>query len=292
MTVRVLVFGRSGQVASELARCAGPEFAIRTVPRGEADLTRPDGCAALIAAAGVDAVINAAAYTAVDRAEAEPDIAFRVNAEAPGAMAAAAAARGVPFLHVSTDYVFDGSSERPWCEDDATGPLGVYGRTKLEGERRVAAVGGRHAILRTSWVHSAHGTNFVRTMLRLGRERDRLTVVDDQRGGPTAAGDVASALLAVARGLVSGQGDGGIYHFSGAPAVSWAGFARAVFALAGWERVPEIVPIRSEDWPTAAVRPRNSVLDCSRIRAAFGIVQPEWRRSLAAILDELGEGRA
>ena len=197
--MRVLVFGQTGQVATELARQAAPDMAMTCMGRDRADLSDPAACAAVIAASDADVVINAAAYTAVDRAESAEDLATTINGTAPGAMAAACKAAGIPFLHVSTDYVFDGSGTRPWQPDDATGPLGAYGRSKLAGEQAVRAAGGAHAITRTSWVFSAHGANFVKTMLRLGAERDKLTIVADQIGGPTAAADIAAALLTMAR---------------------------------------------------------------------------------------------
>ena len=209
-----------------------------------------------------------------------------VNAEAPGAMARAAARKGVPFLHISTDYVFDGSGEAPWKPDDPTGPLGAYGRSKLAGEIGVRAADGKHAILRTSWVFSSHGANFVRTMLRLGRERDALRVVDDQTGGPTAAGDIAVALLTMARALQDGA-PGGTYHFAGSPDVTWAGFAREIFARAGLEVAVTGIP--SSDYPTPARRPANSRLDCATLEADFGIPRPDWRESLGGILAELAE---
>ena len=239
-----------------------------------------------MAEAEAEVVINAAAYTAVDRAEAEPELAHAVNAAAPGAMARAAAARGLPFLHVSTDYVFDGAPGRPWREHDPTGPLGVYGASKLAGERAVAEAGGPHLILRTAWVFSAHGSNFVKTMLRLGAERDTLSVVDDQRGGPTPAGAIADALLAIAAAFGRGEGVGGVFHFAGAPAVSWAEFARAIFAAKGG-KAPEVRPIPSSAYPTPARRPLNSVLDCSAIAAAYGLAQPDWRAGLAEVIGEL-----
>lgn len=290
--MKLLVIGATGQVATELRRLACDDLSVTALGRAEADLTDPDACAARIMAADADAVVNAAAYTAVDKAEEEEDVARLVNAAAPGAMAGAAAARGLPFLHVSTDYVFDGSGDLPWPEDASTGPLGAYGRTKLEGERLVAAAGGPHAILRTAWVFSAHGANFVRTMLRVGAARDRLTVVDDQRGGPTAAADIAAALVAIARAFADGRGRSGVFHFTGAPTVSWCGFAREIFARADWIAAPEVVPIATEDWPTPAVRPRNSALDCRRIREAYGIEQPDWRVALDAVLAELKDSAA
>jgi dTDP-4-dehydrorhamnose reductase len=290
MTLRLLVFGRTGQVATEIARLAGPDLAVRALGRAEADLANPEGCARAVAAAEADVVVNAAAYTAVDRAEQEEALAATVNGEAPGAIARAAAARGLPFLHVSTDYVFDGSGDRPWTEDDPPAPLGAYGRSKLAGERAVAAAGGPHAVLRTSWVHAGHGTNFVRTMLRAGAARPRLSVVDDQRGGPTPARAVAATLVALAEAFAHGRGVSGIFHFCGAPPTSWFGFAREIFARAEWMTPPEIVPIRTADWPTPAARPANSVLDCTKIRAAYGIGQPDWKATLGPVIAELRAG--
>lgn len=289
MTLSALVIGRTGQLAVALQRLAAADLAVRCVGRDEADLGDPAACAAVVADAQADVIINAAAYTAVDRAEQEPDLAMRVNGEAPGAMARAAAARGLPFLHVSTDYVFDGSGSRPWREDDPVAPLNAYGRSKLAGEQAVAACGGPHAILRTSWVFSGHGASFVRTMLRVGAGRDRLTVVDDQRGGPTDAADIAAALATVARAFAAGRGVSGIFHYAGAPVVSWREFAAAAIARAGWRNPPEIVPIRSEDWPTPAARPRNSALDCARIAEVYGVRQPDWRPALDRAVAELLE---
>jgi dTDP-4-dehydrorhamnose reductase len=287
VTLRVLMFGATGQVATEIRRLAGPDLAVRALGRGEADLADPEACAAHVAAAEADVAINAAAYTAVERAEAEEDLATVVNGAAPGAMARAAAARGMPFLHVSTDYVFDGSGDRPWREDDPVAPLGAYGRSKLAGERAVAAAGGPHVILRTAWVFAAHGHNFVGTMLRVGAERDRLTVVDDQRGGPTAAADIAAALVAVSRAFAAGRGVSGVFHFCGAPTVTWRGFAQEIFRQADWIRAPEVAPIATADWPTPAARPKNSALDCARIAADYGVAQPDWRASLDTIIAEL-----
>lgn len=285
--MKSLVFGTTGQVGIELARRAPGGVTVEALGRDRADLTDPAICAAAIAATDADIVINAAAYTAVDQAESDRETAHRVNAEAPGAMARAAAARGLPFLHVSTDYVFDGSGTRPWAEDDPVAPLGVYGETKLAGERAVAEAGGAHVILRTAWVFSAHGRNFVKTMLRAGAERDELSVVDDQRGGPTAAADIADALWTVAAAFQDGKGQSGTYHFAGAPSVSWAGFAEAIFACSSLPRKPAIKRIPASDYPTPAKRPANSTLDCSRIRAAYGIDQPDWRKSLSEVIREL-----
>jgi dTDP-4-dehydrorhamnose reductase len=284
--MRVLVFGRTGQLATELARACPQGWQMTCLGRDTADLADPAACAAAVARAEADVVVNAAAWTAVDRAEAEEDRARTVNAEAPGAMARAAAARGLPFLHVSTDYVFDGSGTRPWAEDDPTGPLGAYGRTKLAGEAAVRAAGGAHVILRTSWVFSAHGTNFVRTMLRLGAERSALRVVADQIGGPTPAAAIAEALLTIARAFGSGRGKSGTFHFSGQPDVSWANFAREILHRTGSQM--QVSDIATADYPTPARRPANSRLDCGRIAASYGIARPDWRQGLASVLAELG----
>ncbi|MFT4012834.1 MAG: dTDP-4-dehydrorhamnose reductase [Paracoccus sp. (in: a-proteobacteria)] len=278
----LLVFGRTGQVARELARLA-PE--ARFLGRDSADLSDPAACARVLTAARPAAVINAAAHTAVDRAESEPDLAHAVNAAAPAAMARAAASLGVPFLHISTDYVFDGSGDAPWREGDPTGPLGVYGASKLAGERGIAAAGGQWAVLRTSWVFSAHGANFVKTMLRLGAEREELGVVADQHGGPTPARDIAGACLAMIAAMRSDPTQGGIYHFAGAPDCTWADFARAIMAQAGL--ACRVRGIATSDYPTPARRPGNSRLDCGAIQRDFGIARPDWRAGLAQVITEL-----
>ncbi len=284
--MKVLVFGRTGQLATELVRRAPQGWALTRLGREAADLEDPEACARAIAESDAGLVINAAAYTAVDRAEEEEDRAHVINAAAPAAMARAAAARGVPFLHVSTDYVFDGAGDRPWRPDDAPAPLGAYGRTKLAGERGVAAAGGAHLILRTSWVFSAHGSNFVKTMLRVGPERGALRVVEDQIGGPTAAGDIADALLTVAAAFADGRGTSGIYHVAGQPFVSWADFAREIFARAGLDVAVESIP--SSEYPTPAPRPRNSRLDGAALMADYGVAPPDWRAALDDVLTEIG----
>jgi dTDP-4-dehydrorhamnose reductase len=277
----ILVFGKTGQVAQELQR----RGAVVALDRTAADLADPDACAAKIRALRPDLVINAAAYTAVDRAEEEEALATVINGEAPGAMARAAAELGVAFLHVSTDYVFDGTGKKPWGVSDQPHPIGAYGRSKLAGERAVVAAGGAHAILRTSWVFSAHGGNFVKTMLRLGRTRDALSVVADQVGGPTAAGDIADALLTMAQAFLAGRGASGVYHFAGAPDTSWAGFAREIFVQSGLDVA--VGDIASSAYPTPAKRPANSRLDCSDLLRDYGIGRPDWRASLAEVLQEL-----
>jgi dTDP-4-dehydrorhamnose reductase len=276
-----LVFGSTGQLARALAVHPG----VRTIARAEADLADADACAALITATRPGAVINAAAYTAVDRAEAEEPLARRINAEAPGAMARACAGLGIPFVQVSTDYVFDGSGAAPWAADAPPAPLNAYGRSKLAGEVAVRAAGGVQAILRTAWVFSGSGANFLRSMLRLGAERGEVRVVADQIGGPTPADALAEACLTIAAALAAEPGKSGTYHFAGAPEASWAGFAREIFAQAGLPcTVREIV---SADYPTPAHRPRNSRLDCRATGAAFGLAQPDWRAGVARALREL-----
>ena len=277
--MRVLVFGKTRQVARELQRYDG----VTALSRTDADLSDPAACAAISAETEIDVIINAAAYTGVDAAETDTEMAFRVNAEAPISMAKAAAKRALPFLHISTDYVFDGSATRAWREDDATGPLGVYGASKLAGEHGVRAAGGPHAILRTSWVVSAHGNNFVKTMLRLGIECDALSIVADQIGGPTCARDIAAALMTMATQLHTDPSKSGTYHFAGTPSVSWADFAREIFKQAGI--TCDISDIPSSAYPTPAARPLNSKLDCSKLSTTFDINRPDWRVGLSDILN-------
>lgn len=281
----ILVFGKTGQVATELQR--HPD--VTALGRDTADLSDPATCAAAIRHQAPSAVINAAAYTAVDRAEDEEALAHRINAEAPGVMARTCADLGIPFLHISTDYVFDGTGTEPWREADPTSPQNAYGRTKLAGETALRAAGGAAAILRTSWVFSAHGNNFVKTMLRLSETRDHLTVVADQIGGPTPARAIAAALLTMAEAMRQGQ-PGGLYHFAGQPPTSWACFARETFACAGRDVTVEDIP--SAAYPTPAARPLNSRLDCSSIKADFGITPPDWRAELKTVITELGHGTA
>lgn len=284
--MKILVFGEIGQVGQELQRRAGEiELEIRGLD--DANFEDPDACAAFVTATDADAVINAVAYTAVDKAEEQQDLALMINGTTPGALAQAAAARGLPFVQISTDYVFDGSGEAPWSVDSPSGPLGAYGRTKLAGELAVRAAGGPHAILRTSWVVSAHGNNFIKTMLRLGGERDGLTIVADQIGGPTTAASIADACLEIAKQLVADPGKTGTFHFSGGPDVSWADFAREIFRQSGVSC--EVTDIPSSDYPTPAVRPYNSRMDNSLTEATFGIQRPDWRVGLSEILADLKE---
>ena len=280
--MRALVFGKSGQVARELERLL-PE--ARFLDRAAADLSDPAACARAIRESEAAVVINAAAWTAVDKAETEEAAATVINGDAPAAMARAAAERGIPFLHISTDYVFSGSGSAPWVETDPVAPPNAYGRSKLAGERGVQAAGGAWAILRTSWVFSAHGANFVKTMLRLSDTRDALSVVEVQIGGPTPAADIAAALVTMARAMAAGQ-TGGIYHFGGSPWVSWADFAREIFAASG--RKVAVTGIPTSAYPTPALRPLNSRMDCSALARDFGLAAPDWKAGLQRVLQDLG----
>lgn len=283
--MKLLVFGEIGQLGQELQRRAG-DVTLEVRGLEEADFTNPDVCAEFVTNTYADAVINAVAYTAVDKAEEDEALALQINGTTPGAIARAAAERGLPLVQISTDYVFDGSGTAPFTTDHPTGPLGAYGRTKLVGEDQVRAAGGTHAIFRTSWVVSSHGNNFVKTMLRLGAERDRLTIVADQIGGPTCAADIADTCLSAAAQLLSDPGKSGTYHLSGGPDVSWADFAREIFAQAGLSC--EVADIPSSDYPTPAKRPLNSRMDNSTTETVFGIKRSDWRVGLSDILKDLG----
>jgi dTDP-4-dehydrorhamnose reductase len=287
--VKILVTGRDGQVARSLAERGGAHE-LTFAGRPELDLADPASIERAVAAAAPDLVVSAAAYTAVDKAEDEPDLAMAVNGEGPGALARAAARMGVPVIHLSTDYVFDGSLDRPWREDDPVAPINTYGATKLAGERAVAASGVAYAILRTAWVYSPFGSNFVRTMLRLAETRDALAVVDDQIGCPTSALDIADAILAIAGAWAAepARGINTIYHFAGTGEASWADFARAIFEERGRRGGPaaEVKGIPASAYPTRARRPANSRLDCRKFAQAF-YPPPAWRDSLRVVTDRL-----
>jgi len=284
----VLVTGGSGQVGSALQRLGG-EFVAPS--RAELDLADVDALVAAVAGRPWRAVVNAGAYTAVDKAESDVVGAWKINALAPAALAAATRAAGIPLIHISTDYVFDGRKGAPYVEADATVPLNVYGQSKLAGEHAVAASNPRHAILRTSWVYSPHGHNFVKTILRLAGERDRLAIVDDQHGCPTAARDVARACRDIALLCTKTPEDipYGLYHYCGKGETTWCGFAKAIVQMASphLPNVPEIVPISTADYPTPAVRPRDTRLDCSAIVRRFTLSPRPWHEGLAETLDQL-----
>jgi dTDP-4-dehydrorhamnose reductase len=280
---RLVILGAQGQVGGALAaRVRQAGMACDAFGRAECDITDPMALKRIIGAGHF--VINCAAYTAVDQAETEVEAAYRVNATGAENVAAACARAGIPLVHLSTDYIFDGESREPVREDDPPRPLNVYGHSKLAGETAVRQCLQTHLILRSSWIFSAYGQNFVKTVLRLANTQSQLRVVEDQIGGPTAAADVAKAILDImAVSTQSGFTDWGTYHFSGVPPVSWCDFARAIVV----DRGAVVLPVASNDDPRPARRPSNSVLDCSRIKRVFGIEQPDWRAALADVLMEL-----
>jgi len=283
-----MVTGGAGQLATALARAGGP--AVRRVGRPEFDFDWPDTLAAVFQATRPALLVNAAAWTAVDAAEAEPDAAGRANRDGPATLAALCADAGIPMIHVSTDYVFDGLKGAPYTEADPTSPTGVYGRTKLEGEQAVLAACPQAVVLRTSWVYSAVGKNFVRTMLAAAQRLPRLRVVADQQGCPTSADDLAGAILAIARQLAAAdRPPSGVFHACGTGAATWHGLATAVFqdAARHGHPVPEVDAITTQDWPTPARRPPDSRLDCGKLAQAFGVRLPDWRASVARTIDEL-----
>jgi dTDP-4-dehydrorhamnose reductase len=296
--VKILLFGRNGQVGWELQRSLAPLGEVIALGSGSenglsGDFLDPDGIVRTVRTVRPDVVVNAAAYTAVDKAESDADRAAQVNALTPAVIARAAAEAGAWMVHYSTDYVFDGSGTRPWREDDATGPLSVYGRTKLAGEQGITSANPRHLVLRTSWVYGARGGNFAKTMLRLARERDRLTVIDDQFGAPTGADLLADVTAHALRSLLGGTGQAGIYHVAAGGETTWNGYARFVVGCAqqAGEKLKagpqEVDPVPTSAFPTPARRPHNSRLDTSRFRAAFGLVLPPWQQGVARMLQEL-----
>ena len=302
---RLLLVGANGQVGRELRRSLARLGEVVAATRdGRLD---EDACRAvdladrqalihLVRETAPSAVVNAAAYTAVDRAESEREVAFQANAEAPGALAHACAGLGIPFVHYSTDYVFDGEGTRPYREDDPVAPLGVYGASKLAGEQAVRDAGGRHLIFRTAWVYAAHGHNFLRTMLRLGAEREELRVVADQTGTPTPAALIADVTaVALAKALAGNAPMAGLWHLVADGQTTWHGFAEAIFAEATaaglLSRAPRVLPIGTADYPTPARRPAYSCLDTSRLRHDFGVVLPAWERGLGGVVDELIQRR-
>ncbi len=290
--MRILVFGKTGQVGTGLARSLQPLGDVRVLGRAEVDLSDLAAIARLVRAERPDVVVNAAAYTAVDRAESEPELAMTVNGRAPGAMARAAAEIGALLVHYSTDYVFDGSARSPYAEDAPTCPLSVYGRTKLAGEEAVRAAGGNHVILRTSWVYSLRGHNFLKTVLRLARERDELRIVDDQIGSPTCAGALAAGTAALITRVQQQGGlqaeQAGVYQMTCAGATSWYGFAKKILEAAHLGNTVRLVPIKTPEYPTPAVRPAYSVLSNEKLARAFDVRLPDWEEGLHQCLAEGG----
>ncbi len=291
--MRIVVTGKSGQVATALAeRGAAQGVDIALVGRPELDLLDPEAGLPAIADLRPDVIVSAAAYTAVDKAETDADAAQAINAAAPGAIARLADRLGVPLVHLSTDYVFDGRKDAPYVEADDTNPLSIYGRTKLAGEEAVAGETANHAILRTAWVYSPFGNNFLKTMLRLAEQRPALGIVADQVGNPTSALDIADAVIAVARNLVSRPGDEslrGIFHMTGSGDASWADFASEIFAVSAALGRPSSVVNRigTADYPTPAPRPANSRLSTEKLKSIHGVVMPDWQSSTRSTLARL-----
>ena len=296
MPMRIAVTGQSGQIVLSMLERAPAGIEVIALGRPTLDLADLASIAPAIAAARPDIVVNAAAYTAVDQAESEPELATLVNATGTGEIAKAAAGLGVPIVQISTDYVFDGALDRPYREDDPVGPVSAYGGSKLAGERAVAAATPDHAILRTAWVYSPFGRNFVKTMLRLAETRDEIGVVADQFGCPTSALDIADAVFAVARNLVARPGDAGlrgIFHMAAEGEAAWADVAEAIFAereRLGGSPV-RVRRIATADYPTPARRPANSRLDCGKLSARHGVRLPKWRDSLTTCVERLLENQ-
>lgn len=293
--MRIVVTGTKGQLAQSLLACATADISLIAVGRVSMDFEKLQTIAPALASAQPDVIVNAAAYTAVDQAEAEEARAFRINATAAGAVSAAARKLNVPVIHLSTDYVFDGRADAPYRETDATSPLNAYGRSKLAGEKTVATANPDHVILRTSWVYSPFGQNFLKTMLRLGETRDEINVVADQYGCPTAAADIAAAIVAVASTLRAKPDDArlrGTFHLAGSGDTTWAEFAKMIFdeaAMRGGKRV-NVVPITAAEYPTAAARPNNSRLNCDKLSEIYGLRLPDWRSSARVCVAQMMSG--
>jgi dTDP-4-dehydrorhamnose reductase len=292
---RILIVGNAGQLGRELEQIFADVGTILAVDRESVDLANPDQTRDLVRRAAPDVILNAAAYTAVDRAESEMAQAHAINALAPRILAEEAAERDALLVHYSTDYVFDGSKQEPWTEDDAPAPLSVYGASKLAGEQAIQNSRARHLIFRTSWVYGPHGKNFLLTMLRLAAERDSLSIVDDQIGAPTTSIALARATHEIVTGVLAGRFGvandwSGLYHMTCAGSVSWFGFAQAIFARASEQlgvKAPELISIGTKDYPTPAARPRNSVLSNAKLHACFGVQLPSWQSALDEVITRL-----
>ncbi|HEX4551649.1 dTDP-4-dehydrorhamnose reductase [Pseudomonas sp.] len=281
--MKILICGRNGQVSQELQASLAGLGSLVVLGRDRLDLAQPAQIRQHVRQVAPDLIINAAAHTAVDQAQSEPELAFAINATGPGILAEEAALLGVPLIHYSTDYVFDGSKHEPYVESDAPNPLGVYGKSKLAGEQAIAAAHEQHLILRTSWVYSTHGRNFLLTMQRLLQEKPELRVVADQIGAPTWAGSIARSTRALIERWQAGQpGAWGTYHLTAQGQTSWFGFAQAIGNALRDQGKPcaTLLPIPSSDYPTPAARPLNSRLDCSRLQREWGVSQPDWQTAL------------
>jgi dTDP-4-dehydrorhamnose reductase len=286
----ILILGAGGQVGTELQRSFADAGEVIACDRKAADLSRPEELRTIIAQLLPAVILNAAAYTAVDRAESEPDLAMTINGRAPRVLAEEAAKLDTLLVHYTTDYVFDGSKKSPWVESDAPNPLNVYGQTKLAGEDAIREVGGKYLIFRTSWVYGPHGHNFLRTMLRLGRERDQLKIVDDQFGAPTSAIAIADATRAIVDKAVTTESAFGTYHLTCGGETTWRRFAQEIFSQhhqRSGEKVPQVIPISSSEYPTPATRPANSVLSNKKLRSTFGVSLPNWQSALTAVMTAL-----
>jgi dTDP-4-dehydrorhamnose reductase len=290
--LRILVTGRDGQVGSELVRSMGSLGELKSTNRAELDLTSDEAIAAVVRAFKPDLIVNAAAYTAVDKAESEPELARRINHDAVATLAAEAKSVGAAVIHYSTDYVFDGAKTSPYTEDDVTHPLSVYGKTKLAGEQVLAAAGIPYLVLRTSWVYGATGKNFLLTILRLAQQKPELRIVADQTGAPTWSRDIAEATAAIAAKWLPGRANSGVFHLTACGSTTWHGFASQAIRLLSeahpdqHEKLARLIPISTAEYPTAAVRPKNSQLDCSKLAAAFHCRLPKWDDSLAKVMEE------
>jgi dTDP-4-dehydrorhamnose reductase len=292
---RVLILGAAGQVGVELQRSFAGFGSVVAVDREALDLADPDETCALIRREKPDVILNAAAYTAVDRAESEPEVAMAINGHAPRTLAEEAQRANALLVHYSTDYVFDGTKREPWLETDKPNPLSTYGTSKLAGERAIQGVGGRYLIFRTSWVYGPHGRNFLQTMLRLAGERDRISIVDDQIGSPTTSNELARATRTIVEGVLSEKYGSmhewaGLYHMTCSDAVTWCGFAQAIFARAPSNlnvQPPELISIKTEEFPTAARRPRYSVLSNQKLFDRFGVRLANWQKALDQVFSAL-----
>lgn len=293
--MRLAVTGKNGQVVNALQALASAELEIVALGRPELDLAQSETVLKALREVNPDAVVSAAAYTAVDKAESEPEIAFAVNRDGARAVAQAASELGIPVIHLSTDYVFDGTKATPYVESDATGPTSIYGRSKLEGEQAVSKATGNYAILRTAWVYSEYGNNFVKTMLRLSESRDEINVVADQFGCPTSANDIAAAIVTIARKLVADSSSRlrGVFHLTGTGETSWANFAKRIFAFAEEHggKLMIVNDITTAQYPTPAKRPANSRLDCTKLEEVYGIKLPSWQTSTRAVVTALAQSK-
>jgi dTDP-4-dehydrorhamnose reductase len=295
---KILVFGRIGQVGWELRHKLACLGEVTAIDYPEIDFSKSDSIRAVVRAAEPTVILNAAAYTAVDKAESDPDLAMAINGTAPGVIAEEAKRLGSLLVHYSTDYVFDGTKQAPYVEIDAPHPINVYGRTKLAGDQAIQAVGGDYLILRTSWVYGARGSNFLLTMLRLAQERSELQIVDDQIGAPTSSECIAQATASILAQLLAPAGGGidgrsGIYNLTTTGETSWFGFAKALLIKSSRTfdfTVPDLIPIKTSDFPRPAKRPANSRLSCQRLEQTFGVTLPHWEDALSLVLDTLTEG--